>query len=237
MAAFTGNQLLSVWEQGRRRHPLDRALLLYAAALDAEALDAPAKELADQPLGRRNLALLRLQASWLGDSMNAAVDCPSCGERLEFSLSARALLANPGRDVDSVEVERVRVRLPTTRDLSSIVREANADAAARKLCLSLVDATQLGETDVLALAPRIEAALDEADPCADVALELACPACPGTWTSSFDIPGYLWEEVEARSRQLLDEVHVLANAYSWAEHAILAMSEARRAAYLERVLG
>lgn len=237
MAALLGNQLLALWEQGRRRHPLDRALLLYAAALDGQALPALQEGLPDQPLGRRNVALLRLHQSWLGDSMNGAVDCPGCGERLEFSLSVRALLSNPGTGVDFVEVERFRVRLPTTRDLSCIALETDPDAAAQKLCLSLVQGAELDETAVLALVPRIEAALDEADPCADVALDLSCAACSRTWKSSFDIPAYLWEEVEARSRRLLDEVYVLARAFGWAEHAILAMTHARRTAYLERVLG
>src|SRR5689334_18691041 len=236
MAALTGNQLLSSWEHGRRRPPLHRALLLYATALDAQASPRPVEALADQPLGRRNLALLRWHQSWLGDSLRGSVDCPSCGERLEFSLSVRALLSNPGTELESVEVDCVRVRLPTTRDLSSIAREGDADAAARKLCLALVEGVDVDETAVLALVPQIEAALDEADPCADVALDLICAGCSQRWQSSFDVPGYLWEEVEACSRRLLDEVHVLARAYGWAEHAILDMSEARRSSYLERVL-
>jgi hypothetical protein len=39
-----------------------------------------------------------------------------------------------------------------------------------------------------------------------------------------------------RARRFLDEVHVLARAYGWAEAEILRLSEARRSAYLQRVL-
>jgi len=237
MVGLTGNQLLSVWEHGRRRHPLDRALLLYAAALDGEGPSHPVETLADRPLGRRNRSLLRLHQSWLGDEMSGAVDCPGCGERLEFSLSVRALVAHAETERESVEVDRVRVRLPTTRDLSAVASERDAEVAAKRLCLALVESAELDEAAVLALLPRIEAALDEADPCADVALDLVCPGCSRRWQSSFDVPSYLWEVVEARSKRLLDEVHVLSRAYGWSEHAILEMSEVRRSSYLERVLG
>ncbi len=49
--------LLACWEHGRRRHPLDRALLLFAAA---EPHVDPAT-LADRTLGERNAALLHLR--------------------------------------------------------------------------------------------------------------------------------------------------------------------------------
>ena len=237
MTVLTGNELLSLWERGRGRHPLERALVLYAAALDSEGASTSGSSLADHPLGRRNLALCRWHQSWLGGSLHGAVDCPGCAERLEFSLSVPTLLARAGKDTDFVEIEGIRARLPTTRDLFAIAGEPDAHAAAKRLYLALVDDRELEESAVLDLAARIEAALDEADPCADVALDLACPNCSQTWTSSLDVPGYLWDEVEARSLRLLDEVHVLARAYGWPEAAILDMSQVRRSAYLERVLG
>ena len=85
-------------------------------------------------------------------------------------------------------------------------------------------------------ASRVAAALETADPCIDFALDLRCPACGHAWTTSFDITGYLWEEIDARARRLLDEVHVLARAYGWPEREILGLTEARRAAYLERAM-
>ena len=39
----------------------------------------------------------------------------------------------------------------------------------------------------------------------------------------------------SRAVQLLDEVHQLATAYGWTEAEILALSDTRRAAYLDRV--
>ena len=40
---------------------------------------------------------------------------------------------------------------------------------------------------------------------------------------------------EARARALLAAVHTLARAYGWSEPDVLALSEQRRAAYLEMV--
>ena len=82
----------------------------------------------------------------------------------------------------------------------------------------------------------ISRALDDADPCLDLALDLVCPGCDHAWSAAFDVGGFLWEEIDVRARRLLDEVHALARSYSWSERQILELSETRRRAYLERVL-
>ena len=89
MTRMDAHSLLACWEHGRRRHPLDRALLLFAAA----APHVDPETLADRPLGERNAALLRLRQSLFGDALKSCVDCPECGEQLEFTLSASSLLA------------------------------------------------------------------------------------------------------------------------------------------------
>jgi hypothetical protein len=78
--------------------------------------------------------------------------------------------------------------------------------------------------------------LDAADPCMDFGIDLICPACTHAWAASFDVPRFLWEEIETRARRLLDEVHALARSYGWSERQILDLSDVRRGAYLERVL-
>jgi hypothetical protein len=45
----------------------------------------------------------------------------------------------------------------------------------------------------------------------------------------------LWEEIASRAQRLMDDVHVLAQGYGWTEPEVLALSDARRTAYLERV--
>ena len=51
------------------------------------------------------------------------------------------------------------------------------------------------------------------------------------------MPAYLWDEIDARARRLLDEVHALARTYCWSEEQILALSETRRRAYLRAGAG
>jgi hypothetical protein len=233
MVAISAETLLACWEQGRMRHPLDRALLLHAVA--APELDP--ESLADRPVGRRNAALLALRRSLFGDELKSCVDCPECGEKLEFSLSANAMLARAGAceaDIHDVNIGGVRLRLPTSRDLAQLAGQADEQSASRALLQRLSDG-ELTEWSA-ELETQIASAFDAADPCLDLAIGLDCPACGHAWSAPFDVARFLWEEIEVRARRLLDEVHALARSYAWSEKQILELSESRRRAYLERVL-
>jgi len=236
MTGMDAQSLLACWEHGRRHHPQHRVQLLFAAAepnLDPETL-------ADRPLGTRNAALLRLRQSLFGDALKSCVDCPECGERLEFTLSANSLLARAperlgGAGIPDVTVAGHTLRLPTSRDLANVATESNASSAARRL-LQRLCVSGTPEQWSEELETRIARALDDADPCLDLTLDLACPACGHDWSAPFDVGGFLWEEIDVRARRLLDEVHALARSYCWSERQILELSETRRRAYLERVL-
>jgi hypothetical protein len=52
----------------------------------------------------------------------------------------------------------------------------------------------------------------------------------------FDIISFFWTELDSLARRLLQDVHVLAKAYSWREADILSMSATRRQFYLEMVM-
>jgi hypothetical protein len=51
----------------------------------------------------------------------------------------------------------------------------------------------------------------------------------------FDAGEFLLAELSTRARTLLYEVHLLARNYGWSEHDILALSDRRRASYVELV--
>jgi hypothetical protein len=225
--------LLVAWERGRSRHPIDRALLLRALA----APEAEPDGLADEPLGRRNAALLRLRLDTFGSALGAYLDCPRCGARLEIELDASALLATPSGSAKPVDVAGMVFRPPTSRDLAAILGEdVRRRAALRLLRLCLVESDEATDDAVLEpILERVEAALEQADPWADFRLDLGCEACGHSWAAPFDIAGFLWEEIDAYAGRLLDEVHLLARAYGWDEAAILGLPESRRAAYIERV--
>jgi len=224
--------LIACWELGRRRHPLDRALLLYAAAEP----EADPDTLADRTIGERNAVLLGLRRSLFGDALKSCVNCPECAEQLEFELSVDALMAGAHHDAPPaslVDVGGRRARLPTTRDLACIAAEADEGSAARKLSARLLVANA---SDSPVPADELANALDAADPRMDFSLELSCPACAHRWSASLDVPAFLWQELDVRARRLLDEVHALALAYGWSERQILSLGDARRQAYLDRVL-
>jgi hypothetical protein len=75
----------------------------------------------------------------------------------------------------------------------------------------------------------------EADPLAEVLVDLACPACGKTFVADLDLGSFVWAELRTHARRLLREVDTLARAYGWTEAQVLALSDRRRTAYLELV--
>ncbi len=230
--ALTAEELLSVWATGSERHPVDRGLLLFALA----APDTPGAELADRPLGERNSALLRLHQTLFGETLDGYCDCPHCGERLEFALRCGDLLAVADDTASMGEVAGLPCRPPTSRDLAAVSHLGDPEQAMWRLlqrCCGGGIANTASNTELLT---AFEAALEQADPAADLNLALACDACGQAATVPLDIAHFLWEALTAQARRLLDEVHQLARAYGWGEAEILALPPVRRRAYLKRVL-
>jgi hypothetical protein len=234
MASLTSERLLSVWEQGIRRHPIDRGLLLFALA----APDTPPTQLADLPLSRRNTALMALYQASFGARMAAWVDCPACDERMEFVADAADFPRPAQGGPDPIEVRGLRFHRPTSRHLARLAEVTDPERAARRLlleCAESPDALPRDEETFAVLLNEVEASMEEADPWADLTVAVRCPACAHEEAAALDIVGLLWEEIDSRAQRLLDDVHVLARTYGWSEPEVLALSEARRAAYLVRV--
>ena len=233
MRPLSPELLLRAWEHGRRRHPVDRAVMLHALAepgLDPDRLP-------DAPLGDRNAAILRLREATFGVSMRAFLDCPRCSERLELDTDTATLLSASAESGAPVEVDGLRFRPPTSRDLVDILGESETETARlRLLRLCLVgDIEGIDPALLASLGDRVEDALEETDPLADLNLDFECESCGHNWQAPLDIAAFLWDEIDAHARRLLDEIHLLARAYGWSETEILALPEARRSAYIERV--
>lgn len=234
MRTPSAESLLRVWEEGRYRHPIDRGLLFFALADP----DADPDALAREPLGRRNDAVLRLRFATFGGTLRGYVDCPSCNGRLELEMDGRTLLGTPPERGASVHVDGLSFRLPTSRDLAAVLPGSSVEGSALKL-LRLCSETGGGAVDedrAEGLLDPVEEAMEDADPMAEIGLDVRCESCGNSWTAPFDVVGFLWEEVEAYAVRLLDEIHILAGAYGWSEEAILSLSEARRFAYIQRTL-
>lgn len=241
---LTAAELLTVWEWGITRLPVERALSLLAAASPESGPEA----LAMLSIGQRDAALLILREYIFGSQLTGLVSCPECRETVELNFSTadiRVQAAPAGTPESERSLRkagyRIRYRLPDSRDLQAIAHLPTATAGRQMLlerCLQEI--THKGHPKTLAQLPEkvIAAAVNamaEADPQADIKLSLACPACGQSWKILFDILSYFWSEIHAWAGRMLQEIHLLAGAYGWREGDILALSPARRQLYLQMV--
>jgi hypothetical protein len=224
MRELSASEILDVWERGRSTTLPERALDLLVAGGYAGQAESLA-------VGARDALLVDLRERLFGAAISAVGECPSCGELLEVELVADDLRAETAPE-GILELAPVRLRLPTAGDLVAVAGAADVEEGRRLLLAECVE----GE-----LAPEHEQAvverMAESDPGAWTEIALRCPACEHDWTAPFDIVSFLWTELEAWARRLVGDVHLLASAYGWPESAVLALSPARREAYLELVGG
>ncbi|WP_328724435.1 T4 family baseplate hub assembly chaperone [Streptomyces sp. NBC_00259] len=236
-------ELLATWEAGLVQHDAGRSLLLHRAARP----DAGTDELLSVPVGEREADLLALRRALFGERMQVRVECESCGEAMEFDLDA-TLLGDRTRTPDGplrvTEGEWVvDFRLPTVADLAAAGTASGPDEARRLLLARCtvsavrdgrtVPADRLAESLPEPVQRRLAEAAGQADPAADVTLNVACPECGEATPAELDISSYLWTELDNWARDVLLDVHLLATAYGWSEPEILALSPLRRRYYLE----
>ena len=242
MPALNAADWLDVWEHSRTLAPVLQPCALLAPLL-------PEGQLAAQQLaiGQRDAMLLELNAALFGPQLNAVVPCPGCGDVLELALSTEALRQpRPPLDTSSFQLDwlgyRVDYRLVCSDDLATLVpTESLAQAGTRLLRRCVLNVELNGDPitfDQLpeALLEQLAEAMAAQDPQAALELALVCPSCSGAWHEAFDIGGFLLESLGQWAERTLDQVHLLARSYGWSEGQVLALSPARRACYLSRVL-
>jgi hypothetical protein len=227
---MTMQDLLAVHDAAAGATPAQQALLL--ASLHA---DAPADDLAAEPVGRTTARLLRLRQEIAGPVMEATAPCPQCEETVEFAVDTGDLLALEEQIVDApgpvqVGEQDITWRPVTFGDLTAVVEEVDPSSSLVQRCAG---GTAL--TDVARAA--LVTAMGEADPLLELGCDLTCPRCGADMRTVVDVPGFVWAEVSARARVLLAEVDVLARAYGWSERDILDLTPARRAHYVDLVTG
>ena len=230
----TPSTLLDLWEAGLPLAPLPRSVLLLEAT--------GATGTAGWTVGRRDGALLERYCAPAG-TIEALADCPGCGAALDVTLDPRRLAAGPARAEVTVAHDgyAVTARPPTVADLRALPTDGSEDEL-RDVLLGrcVLAATRRGKpvaaTDLPAgVVERVEDALDEADPAADLRVALDCGECGAEWTETVDAVALAWSALERTARRLATEVHLLAGAYGWSEREILALSPFRRGLYLSAV--
>ena len=166
------------------------------------------------------------------------MDCSRCGEDLEIGLDLSDFDQSAPGQTGPLNAEDcvVEWRLPTAGDVAAINSNVSAtDQALMQRCVSVV--TRAGDpVPVADWPPSLTDVLSDTvlavDPLTDLSLALSCPCCNHAWDVGVDVGSFLWTEIDVLARRLVTEVHRLAAKYGWSEAEILAMSAARRAAYL-----
>lgn len=237
MSQTSAGKLLAMWERGYGERVSRKALALLTSAMP----DAGESDLAALPVGSRDAALLDLRERLFGTRFTGRTSCPACAEQIELMFDAGEVRRDaPSQRAFSMRIGDcdVELHLPSTRDLEAIESCDDLPSARAELFARCVESVHRGDelAAIDELPPEaIELAaarMSELDPQADVAFDVDCPACAHAWREPFDVVTFLWNELDAAARHLLQDVHQIALAYGWSEDAILALSPARRAAYL-----
>ena len=200
-------------------------------AATGEPIDWPS-----QPAVDIGAAALAIRASWLGDRIVSEVSCrrAGCGEPLDVGFSVRAYLAHhrprrPRRVIRSddgwlrLADAPVRFRAPTVADL--LAAGPGGERALRERCVSPSDVPP-------AVLRRVERVLESLAPPLDGEVSGTCPACGSSVALGFEPIEYVLAELRQASRDLDADVHALAFAYHWSEHAILRLARRRRTGYV-----
>ena len=235
-------KLLQVWERGQLQAPVEKALTLLAAAHP----DATRETLAALSIGERDSGLLSLREQLFGTELTSLTDCPACGEQLELNFNVADIRVGPTAPRVPLNLSHsgyeLELRLPNSVDLLQLTSYSTvAEMRARLFEQCVVRAVHAGAAEGASEMPAeiVDLAIErigEADPQADVEVDLNCPECRHVWQTGFDIVSYLWSELHSWAWQMLREVHVLASNYGWTESEILSMTPQRRRGYLE-ILG
>src|SRR6266853_4499904 len=172
MRALNDIAVLALWERGRDRIPVERALLLLSAALPKR----DESDCAALTVGERDVAVTQLRCATFGTTLPACVLCPVCGESLEFELDAGLLASGAPRASEFAIGDALRFRLPNSGDLIAAAHCGTPDAAARKLLQSCcLDAVAAAEWPPALLAEAEATMARLAEP-AEVLLDLGCAA-------------------------------------------------------------
>jgi hypothetical protein len=229
--------MLAGWEAGLAAPEIARgtaALSVLDCEGDAELFDAPIGELA--ALAAEALADL-LSASEVASS-EVVVDCEQCGQQLEFRLPLAELQRHDAHDPEQdLEVggECIVLRPPSMRDLLAAAGSEDAAAALVARCASRGDGPLQWHDLTAADRDRVDTALEALSGSALSRVATDCPHCGRRIEAVIDATSLLWNAVADTAPRLLSQVATLATAFGWSEDEVLALSPARRAAYLDLV--
>lgn len=230
----TAEELLTLWERAAVASPSRRDDVLLAVDDGA----APAL------LGARNAALVALRTRLFGSMQSLRSNCPGCDAVAEFAVDGEALAfaLRPRDDASGMHRleaagHHVDFKLPDIEDLRAAVQDEGFVPALLRHCVIRCKRDDGEQVPPDALPAEVAEALSRRmeilEPGASVVFDLECPGCAERWHAVMDVGEILWAELQASAERLLLDVDALAREYGWSQAEILALSPARRSAYLQ----
>lgn len=242
MRSLTAPELLQVWENGLQYSQTDRSLTLLQYASSKEDINP-----ATLSIGQRDAKLLQLRKWMFGSKLLNTALCPACGEKVEWENDVNDfMLQHSHADVAAdfqitVDDFELHFRLPVSSDIKQLRREYTDEENELILLRQCVLEIKRGNVPCLFedlpayVLDAVDERISKEDAQADITVLLTCPACAHEWLSHFDIQSYLWTEINAWAKSMVQEVYVLARHFGWSEHDILNMSPQRRQLYLQMI--
>lgn len=242
MQRLTEGTLLHVWEAGRAMPPPRKALTMLLAGLPEETYD----QVSRLTIGERDRRLVQLRALTFGPMIQGVSHCQLCHEQMEINVDTQTMTsppceAEPRHMPVTVHGHQIIMRSPTTADLIELKQGSSRHEARRALVRQCVVKAERNGLDLspdglpLEVLDAIPPEMADADPMAELRLEITCPSCQRSSAVLFDIVQYFWDEIVAAAKRILSDIHGLARAYGWSEPEILAVPPMRRRLYLEMV--
>jgi hypothetical protein len=184
-------------------------------------------------VGDREFLIMQLRRITLGDHVQAVVNCPACGNKMDvdFRLDEVPVQARPQTDASytlGLHGRTVRFRLPNGGDQEAAALDPDPVEAFLSRCV-IDNGTQPLSSDER---EAVMAEMERLAPQVDVELDLGCPECSHQFTLAFDTTAFFFDEVAVKADELLHEVHALAFYYHWSESEILNLERGRRRSYL-----
>lgn len=226
---LTASGIVSAWQVGLGRRPLDRAIaLLWSAGL--------AGDIASLPLEDRDRHLLALRQATFGGTLSAVTRCPQCELELELDLETAALaeaLVLPAAETLEEDDRAIALRPLNSRDLAAAAALPESDVP------GLLRQRLTGQDQDLParLRTRVDRLIEERAAASEINIALTCADCAANWSESLDVAAHVWAEIETAAHRIMAEVAEIATAFGWSEKDILTMHSARRRAYLNLARG
>ena len=122
-------EMLNIWEQGLHQPPVQRAIILLAAAFPDMSPDA----LLELSIGQRDLFLLRIREHLFGSQLVNTATCPECNERIEWENKVADFMMQT-KAAESFEMQEenyfIQFRLPNSLDIAAVIYAGDTEKPA-----------------------------------------------------------------------------------------------------------